>query len=282
MAVKLAKGVEAVPGYRLSKFLGHGGWGEVWQAFQADGRAVALKFLPCDSHQAASQEIRALQAIRQLKHPNLIRIEQIWSVSSYLVIAMELADGSLLDLLDIYYGEINQPIPADHVCFFLAQAAEVLDFLNTRQHQLGGQCVAVRHCDVKPSNLLVKDKQVKLADFGLTVQTMSSMWYHRRVGTLQYTAPEVLQGLLSDRTDQYSLAVTYCQLRSGRLPFAETPSKSGRNYVRPAPDLSMLSPLERPILARALDAVPQNRWGSCTEMIDRLSRCTVPPGVAAG
>ena len=274
LAVRWAKDEEAVPGYKLGRFLGRGGWGEVWEATRPDGTPAPLKFLPCDSQVAAAQEIRALQTVRQLQHPNLIRIEQIWSITSYIVIGMELADGSLADLLDVYYTELKQPIPPDHVCYYLAQAASALDFLNARQHQLNGQRVAVRHCDVKPSNLLIVGKNVKLADFSLAVQATSSMRNHRRVGTPNYLAPELLRGILSERTDQYALAITYCQLRGGRLPFPDlVTGKVPRTYSRPAPDLSMLSLAERPIVARALDVVPQDRWRSCTELIDRLSGC---------
>jgi serine/threonine protein kinase len=269
----LEQGMEPFPGYRLNRFLGRGGWGEVWKATRPNGPECALKFLTCDSQLAAAQEIRALQAVRQLHHPNLIHIEQVWSIPGYVVIAMELAQGSLLDLLDIYYAEFNHPIIADHVCFFLRQAAVVLDFLNTRQHVINDQRVAFRHCDVKPSNLLVQGQDVRLADFSLLVQTSNPMWYHRRVGTLSYAASEIFQGWLSDRTDQYALAVTYCHLRGGRLPFTDTPPSFRRDYVRPAPDLSMLSPAERPIIARALNPVPQDRWPSCTEMVDSLARC---------
>src|SRR5262249_37006428 len=143
----------------------------------------------------------------------------IWCSAGYIVIAMELAEGNLLDLLDVYYAEFDTPIIPEHLCQYLMQAASALDFLNTRQHQLNGRRVAVRHCDVKPSNLLVLGKQIKLADFSLSVQTTSPMWYHRKLGTLDYAAPEVFQGWLSDRTDQYALAVSYVQLRTGHLPF---------------------------------------------------------------
>jgi serine/threonine protein kinase, bacterial len=275
-AARLATDFEAVPGYRLGRFLGKGGWGEVWQATREDGTAIALKFLPCDSQLAAAQEIRALQTIRQLKHPSLIHIEQIWSIADYVVVGMELADGSLADLLDVYYTELRQPIPPDHVCYYLRQAASALDFLNARQHQLNGQRVAVRHCDVKPSNLLVVGNDVKLADFSLAVQATSSILNHRRVGTWNYLAPELFRGILSDRTDQYSLAITYCQLRTGRLPFPDLGSgkvPKTKTYSRPAPDLSTLSAPERPIIARALGPVPQDRWHSCTELIERLSNC---------
>jgi len=272
--------MEPVPGYRLIQHLGRGGWGEVWKATH-DGVSCALKFIPCDCHQAASQEIRALQAIRQIQHPHLIHIEQIWSVSGYIVIAMEMAEGSLLDLLDVYYAEFGEPITPDHVCFFLRQAAAALDFLNARQHIVDGQRVAFRHCDVKPSNLLVQGNDVKLADFSLAVQTTTTMRHHRRVGTLSYSAPEIFQGWLSDRTDQYSLAVSYCQLRGGRLPFPDTPASYIKDYIRPTPDLSMLSPAERPIVRRGLAPVPQDRWHSCVEMIEQLAACLAKESVTA-
>src|SRR5262249_814084 len=142
----------------------------------------------------------------------------------YLAIVMEVADGNLLDLLEVYYAEFNVPIMADHLCYFLAQAAEAIDFLNARRHLVNGTRVAYRHGDVKPSNLLLQGRVVKLADFGLAVQPPASMGYHRRVGTPAYAAPELFQGWLSDRTDQYALAVTYYQLRTGRLPFPDTPA----------------------------------------------------------
>jgi serine/threonine protein kinase len=272
-AVALQSGVEPYPGYHLVRFLGRGGWGEVWEAEQPDGTPVALKFLPCDSQLAAAQEIRALQSIRQLKHPSLIRIDSIWAYSGHVVIGMELAEGSLLDLLEIYRADYGSCIFPQHLCFYLSQAAEALDFLNTRQHYLNGQRVAVRHCDVKPSNLLVLDGNLKLADFSLAVPTTATMGYHRRVGTLNYSAPELLQGRLSDRTDQFSLAVTYYELRGGRLPFPEVPPDASKSYVRPAPDLSLVTPAEGRVLARALSPVPQSRWPSCTEMMDRLAQC---------
>src|SRR5262249_35115272 len=122
--------------------------------------------------------------------------------------------------------------------------------------------------------LLVLDGDVRLADFSLAAMTTSPMGAHRRVGTMNYTAPELLRGWLSDRSDQYSLAVTYCELRTGQLPFPETPPHAHRDYVRPPPDLSMMFAAEAKVLRRALSPVPQDRWRSCSEMMERL-RCAV-------
>jgi serine/threonine protein kinase len=243
----------------------------VWKATNRRGNTVALKFLACDSPQKTAQEIRALQAIRQLRHPHIVHIEQIWCHLGYVIIAMELAEGSLLDLLGVYREEFGVPMVAEHVCYYLTQIASALDFLNTRQHMIGGQRVALRHCDVKPSNILVFGDTAKLADFSVVTLSTSELWYHRRAGTLDYIAPEVFQGRLGDRTDQYALAVTYCELRGGRLPFTDTPSTFRPDYVRPHPDLSMLTPAEQLVIGRALALVPMDRWPTCTEMMEELT-----------
>jgi serine/threonine protein kinase len=252
----------------------------VWRASRQGSADLAVKFLPCDSQYAAAQEIRGLQAIRQLRHPHLVHIEQIWCYGGYIVVAMELAEGTLLDLLNVYHNEFGTGIFPEHLCHFLAQVAAALDFLNTRQHNIDGQRVAVRHCDVKPSNMLVIGSVVKVSDFSLATQTSASIVNHRKAGTLDYAAPEVFHGQLSDRSDQYSLAVTYCQLRGGHLPFGDTPSRFRSDYVRSAADLSHLSPPERPIIARGLQPIPQDRWPSCEEMVRRLAECVaaVPAG----
>jgi serine/threonine protein kinase len=276
----LVAGAEPYPGYQLLRPLGSGGWSEVWRARQPDGRECALKFMPCDPGLAPAKEIRALQALRHLRHPHLLETRNIWSCPGYIVIVMDLCDGSLLDLLEIYLRELKTPMTAGHVCHFLGHAAQAIDFLNARQHLVHEQRMAIRHCDVKPSNLLVCGQVVKLADFSLAVPTSATMWYHRRRGTPLYCAPEVFQGWLSDRTDLYSLAISYYQLRTGCFPFNDTPASVDPGYVRPEPDLSEVSRPEREVLRRALAAVPQNRWSSCVEMMQQLGRyCKAPSKV---
>jgi serine/threonine protein kinase len=255
--------------YCLRRLRGRGGFGSVWEATK-DGATVALKFLPCGNSQAAAQEIRSIQIIRELHHPNLVRIHQVWAYRGYVIVTMDLADGSLLDLLEAYQQEYGTPLVRHDICLYLAQVAQVLDFLNSRQSAGQRQGMAVQHCDIKPSNLLLFGESVRLTDFGLASLTGTPLMRHRRAGTLAYAPPEVFSGRLSDWSDQYSLAVTYYQLRTGRLPFAEP--ASFRNYVRPAPDLSPLHPAEQPILARALAPAPQDRWPSCAALIAELTR----------
>ena len=273
-ALTLQIGKEICPGYQLKRLLGRGGYGYVWQADKDDGTPVALKFLPCGEGLAASKEIRAISALSHIRHPNLITIEKVWCQASYLVIEMRLADGNLLDLLEICKTEYDAPLPADQACFYLAQAAEGLDFLNARQHHIDGQMVAIRHCDVKPSNILLFEDKIKLCDFGFSSINTSPMQNHRQAGTLDFTAPEVFQGRISEWSDQFSLAITYCVLRGDQLPFAETPTQFVANYQRPEPDLSMLTSAEKPIIYRALSRVPQDRWPTCKQMIAQLAKAT--------
>jgi serine/threonine protein kinase len=270
--VSLQPGLEPFPGYKLRELRGRGGYAEVWETDTDDGRKVAVKFLEGIESNAAPREIRAIETVRQLNHPNLTRVEKVWMFKGYIVISMELAEATLLELLDLYKAEYHTNIPADQICQMLSQIASALDFLNTRQHHIDGKVVAVRHCDVKPSNMLMFGDQFKLTDYGLTMVATSNLQPHRRAGTLDYAAPEVFQGRISEQTDQYALAVSYVQLRTGKFPFHDTPKNFDRKYTRPVPDLSLLKPEERPIIARALNSTPQDRWPSCTALITELSK----------
>jgi serine/threonine-protein kinase len=267
---ELNAGLEPYPGYRLCRFLGRGGCGEVWEAETPTGRA-ALKLMQCGPGRPATDEMRSIQLMRQLSHPNLLRTDRVWAYQNYLVVAMELATISLEDLCRAYQDRFGKLILPEHVCLCLAQVAAALDFCNARQHRVNGQRVGVQHCDVKPSNFLLCGGQVKLSDFGLASALSSPLKSHRRAGSPEFSAAEVFQGQLSDRTDQYALAVSYCWLRGGRLPFTNSPGDFKSKYIRPAPDLSMLSRPEQPIVARALAPAPRDRWPSCGELIARLS-----------
>jgi serine/threonine protein kinase len=271
----LYAGCEPYPGYRLRQLISRGGFGEVWEAETSEGATLALKFLPANDPLVTAKEIRAIQAIRQLRHVGLVHIEQVWTHLGYIIIAMELAEGSLLDLLEAYQAELGTPVAPEEIVSFLTQVAAVLDFLNARQHIIDGRRASFQHCDVKPSNVLLFGDTAKLCDFGLSTVTGSTLRMHYRAGTLDYAAPEVFQGRLSDWTDQYALAVTYFQLRTGTLPFHDTPAKFVATYARPAPELGPLSKAEQRILARALASVPQDRWPTCREFISRLTQVIV-------
>jgi len=272
-AEPLHPGLKPYPGYRLRQFVGHGGFSEVWEAEVEGGPNVALKFMPCDSGAVAAREIRSIHKVSQLEHPNLVRVHKIWCYENHIVIAMELADADLDDLFEVYQDEFGTPVPAEQVCMYLTQAAAALDFLNAKQHRIDGRLVSFQHCDIKPGNLLLFGDVVKVADFGLSVQTSTVKQAFRKAGTLAFAPPEAFEGQVATQSDQYALAVSYCWLRGGRLPFPVVDSFNPiaiRN--RPPPDLTILNPEERPVVARALSRAPPDRWHTCAELMARLTQ----------
>jgi serine/threonine protein kinase, bacterial len=264
-------GTEPYPGFRLLQLRGSGGYGEVWEAETHTGSHVALKFMPCNDNLTAAQEVRAIQQLSGISHKHLIRIDKVWCQPGYVVLAMELADGSLTDLLEAYITEFGTSVAPAQVCQYLHQAAQAIDFLNTRHHHSGGRLVSFRHGDVKPSNILIVGDTIKLADFGLATALSPMTRGLRPCGTPVYAAPELFQGRASDRTDQFALAVSYYQLRTGRFPHP-IPDRFRPGYQHPTPDLHRVTPGERDALLRALATKPIDRWPSCVEMMDVLSR----------
>jgi hypothetical protein len=95
--------------------------------------------------------------------------------------------------------------------------------------------------------------------------------------TMAYAAPEFFQGQTSNHSDQYSLAVTYCQLRGGRLPFAGTPAQIVAGHLQQPPDLSMLPEAEQPAVARALAKNPAERWPNCRAFVQALLPVAAAP-----
>lgn len=271
---------ESCPGFQMRRQIGRGPAGSVWEARAEDGRPVALKFLSGGDSQSIAQELRSLQMVSQLRHPSLVRIDRVWCQGQNIVVSMELADGNLADVLALYRSESGSCMSIADACSFLEPVAAALDFLNTRQHFVGSMRVAIQHCNVQPTNLLVFGETVKLADFDLATVMAGPLQPLRRVGNLAYASPEVFQGLLSERTDQYALAVTYYELRVGHLPFPELPSHVDNSYVRPQPNLAPLSPAERPIIARALNRACHERWPSSKELMAQLLRCQGKPTTA--
>ncbi len=264
-------------GYRLLRVRGQGAFGQVWEAQASDGQLVALKLVALKSTirnpATVVTELRNTQKVSLLRHPNLVQIEKVWCEEGQLYVVMELADASLQDVIEICFAEFGVGLPADLVCMYLEQVASALDFLNLRRAKFGGVRAGLQHCDVKPGNMLLFGETVKLCDYGLASLTSSPVVRSYRCGTPAFSAPEIFQGWLSDWTDQYSLAVSYCYLRSGRFPFTgPVPSDFAANYQRPSLDLEMLDAREKPAITRGMAPVPQDRWSSCGEMMRQISQ----------
>ena len=263
-------------GYRLIKLRGRGSFGQVWEAATPEESKVALKFMQCRDSLAAAEEVRSIRRVRELSHPGLLSIDKVWADRGFVVVAMELAEGSLWDLLHVSRQDFGMALPQDQVIDYLTPVASALDFLNHEQHSIEGHRASIQHCDIKPANLLLCRDGIKIGDFGLASVHAADAVSHRKAGTLAYAAPEVFRGQLSRWTDQYALAVSYCELRTGRLPFARSPSRFGNTFTRSEPDLSLFSSGERAVIGKALRVTPRDRWPTCSQLFAELSRETCP------
>ena len=283
---------EPLPGYRLLEPLGKGGFGEVWKCEAPGGLVKAIKFVPGksqnlgDDSNGAALELRALQHVKTIRHPFLLSMDRVEVVEGDLLIVMELADCSLEDLQEMYRGKGSPGIPRDELLGYMEEAAEVLDLMN-QEHQL-------QHLDIKPRNLFLVGRHVKVADFGLVnslADLQSDQPSSLQLGAITptYAAPESFAGKISSSSDQYSLAIAYYELLTGSVPFdGKSFRQLAMQHTQAAPCLSALPESDRPIVARALAKNPNERFPTCGAFVDALSgaanasaQTDLPPPIAA-
>ncbi|MBL8798758.1 MAG: protein kinase [Planctomycetia bacterium] len=271
MPVRIANQAEPIPGYKLIERLGRGGFGEVWKAEAPGGLLKAIKFVYGDLEDATnkdkasggSQELRALNRVKTVRHPFILSLERVDIVEGQLVIVMELADKSLQDRYR-ECQELGLPgIPREELLRYVEEAAEALDLMNT-EYQL-------QHLDIKPQNLFLVRNHVKVADFGL-VKDLEGMKASITGGvTPLYAAPETFEGWVSRYSDQYSLAIVYQELLTGQRPFDGSNARQLlRQHVEQEPDVSSLPSADQVVIARALAKKPNDRYPSCGYMVRLL------------
>jgi serine/threonine protein kinase len=251
-------------GYTLQRRIGSGAFGEVWRATAPGGVEVAVKiiFRPLDNEEAKS-ELHAMELIKTLRHPFLLQTHAFWPEQDRLLIVMELADGSLRDLLKQYKKQGLSGIPVKELLGYFSQAAQALDYLHGRR---------LLHRDIKPDNILRCEGYAKVADFGLA-RLMSTRRSAKVTGsgTPAYMAPEMWASQPNQFSDQYCFATTYAELRLARPLFqGQDIIQLMRAHLQDKPDLSGLPPAEQEVLLRALAKDPQKRFGSCGEFADAL------------
>src|SRR5262245_24851501 len=263
---------EPISGYRLIEPLGSGGFGEVWKCEAPGGICKAMKFVYGNLNSVdvdgvrAEQELKALNRVKEVRHPFVCSLDRIEIVSGELVIVMELADRTLHDL----YAECQAAgmigIPRDNLLRYLRDAAEALDYMNGKHN--------LQHLDVKPRNLFLIGDRVKVADFGL-VKHLEKRSMSGLLGgvTPLYASPETFNGKISEHSDQYSLAIVYQELLTGQRPFTgKNVRQLAQQHMQEDPDLRALPESERAVMARALSKKPADRFANCMAFVAGLYR----------
>lgn len=268
-------GDEPIPGYRLLKPIGKGGIGEVWKCCRPDNATAAIKIVGLSHDEDDLQtsptdfERAAIARIQAIRHSLLVSVLRVEVVDGELFIVTELAERNLRDECEHQQLQSQSGICEDRIIEHMLEAAEALDAL-TFEHGL-------QHLSVKPTNLLLIDGRVKLADFGLLSSSVSFGtldWnpFWSRGCSLSYASPEVLGGEISLFSDQYSLAIVYQELTTGNLPFdGEGFHDALTKRLNWAPNLEGLPETEWPIVARALSPSPAQRFPSCLDFVLALS-----------
>jgi tetratricopeptide (TPR) repeat protein len=120
--------------------------------------------------------------------------------------------------------------------------------------------------------MLIVGGQTQICDLGLA-RILDDTRQTRAAFSVAYGAPECLAGSSpSPGTDQYSLAVSYVELRTGQLPFEDTSSHARviQAHLDSRLDLSRLSARERAVIRRATQLDPADRFESVTAMVTAL------------
>jgi tRNA A-37 threonylcarbamoyl transferase component Bud32 len=261
--------MELKPGAKLGPYeilsrIGAGGMGEVWKARDTRlDRIVAIKTSAARFSERFETEARAVAA---LNHPHICTLYDVGP--DYLV--MEYVEGP----------EIKGPVPLDQALRYAIQLASALE----AAHRKG-----ITHRDLKPANILVTKAGIKVLDFGLAkiertkaavasdeTATRTALTQEGSIlGTLQYMAPEQLQGKTVDgRADIFSFGRVLYERLTGKRAFdgANTASVIAAIMERPAPSVNEVAPaaLDR-VLRKCLTKDPDERWQSAHDLKTELT-----------
>ena len=267
--------------YEILARAGAGGMGEVYKARDTRlNRTVAIKVLPAaltadpDARQRLDREAKAVAA---LSHPHICALFDIGHQDGTDFLVMEFLEGETL-AERLTRGKL----PLDEA---LRTGIQIADALGTA-HKAG-----IIHRDLKPGNIMLTTRGATLLDFGLakpppvalsagvtqvaTQQPLTGAG--TLVGTLQYMAPEQLQGLPADaRTDVFAFGCVLYEMVTGRRAFAGESQASLISAILSSepPPIAGTQPLSPPSLDRlvrtCLEKDRDKRWASIHDVLLQL------------
>ncbi|MGY8769452.1 MAG: serine/threonine protein kinase [Pirellulales bacterium] len=257
--------------YRIGKILGRGGMGTVYYGTdERTGDHAAIKVLPTGiATQGRMRERfeREIETLKQLKHPNIVRLYAYGEEQGELFYAMELVTGP--NLAERIHDK--QQFSWKEVIEFGIAISKGLK----HAHDYG-----VIHRDIKPANLLFDSQEKpKIADFGIArLFGATSMTADGGiVGTADYMSPEQAFGEpVTPRSDLYSLGSVMYAMMTGAAPYhgdsiAEVLHRLRYSEPVPIERLSFDCPQEfSKLMDQLLEKDPQKRIPTATTLIRRL------------
>jgi eukaryotic-like serine/threonine-protein kinase len=203
--------------YQVVQELGRGGMGIVWRAWdQVIGREVAIKELhlpdgvpPAERQVFEERVLREARTAGRLNDPAVVTVHDVLAESGTTYIVMELVQAVTLSEYVAQWG----PLRPEQVADLARQLVSALE---------SAHAAGIVHRDVKPSNIMVADGRVKLADFGIA-QALDDPRLTSSgdiIGSPSFMAPERIKGAdASPASDLWSLGATLFFAVEGWMPF---------------------------------------------------------------
>ncbi|XP_045807065.1 receptor-like protein kinase [Trifolium pratense] len=191
--------------------IGRGAHGVVYKALVSQDKAFAVKKLAFAASKGKNMSmIREIQTLGQVRHRNLVKLEEFWFGQDYgLILYKYMPNGSLYDVL-----HEKKPTPSLEWNVRYKIAVGIAHGLSYLHYDCDPPIV---HRDIKPNNILLdSDMEPHIADFGIAKLLDQSSTSNPSLyvpGTIGYIAPENAYTTTSSREcDVYSYGVVLLEL----------------------------------------------------------------------
>lgn len=263
--------------YEVVSHIGQGGMADVFLAVDTIlNRQVAIKILRADLSTDAVSILRferEAQAAAALAHPNIVEIYDVGDYKGHHYIVMEYVTGKTLKQVIRSRG----PLVNEEAVDIMKQLCSAISEAHSR---------GIIHRDIKPQNVIVKaDGSIKILDFGIATAkgSMQLTQANNVMGSVHYLAPELAKGeAASPQSDIYALGIVLYEMLAGDVPFkADQAVQIALKHMRePMPDVRLINASVPQsianVITRATAKDPNNRYGSCREMLQDISTCLRP------